>query len=477
MSVPATFFFHDYETWGASPKKDRPAQFAGIRTDMDFNIIGEPVVEYCQLAPDYLPHPEACLITGITPQTAMRKGLIEAEFVAKIHHEFSQANTCVVGYNSVRFDDEVSRYSFYRNFYDPYAREWQNGNSRWDIIDMVRACYALRPEGIEWPIHEDGKPSFRLEDLTKANGLQHEKAHDALSDVYATIAMAKLIKQQQPKLFEFLFQHRQKKAVANLVDVYYITPLVHVSSKISALQGCTTWVAPIAYHPTNSNAVIVINLQSDIAPLFSLTATEIAQRLYTKTSDLADGEQRIGLKLLHLNKCPVVAPAKTLLPENAERLGINREQCLANLQLIKQHPELRDKLVEVFKQDADLPADSNPDYMLYQSFPSSGDKQKCEIVRQTPPEQLAHLALSFDDPKYQQLLFRYRARNWPQTLTADELAKWRTYCQRRHQFGEDSPNLTSDELLITLENLAMQRQQNDRDMAILKAVYEYVSQL
>ena len=185
----ATILWHDYETWGVSPKFDKPSQFAGIRTDLDLNIIGEPEMFYCQPPQDYLPQPEACLVTGITPQKALREGLTEAEFAERIHSLFSQPNTCVAGYNSIRFDDEVTRYLLYRNFYDPYAREWQNGNSRWDIIDMIRACYALRPEGIEWPtVERDGQQvvSFRLELLTKANGIEHEAAHDAMSDVYAT---------------------------------------------------------------------------------------------------------------------------------------------------------------------------------------------------------------------------------------------------------------------------------------------------
>ncbi|MBT3411535.1 MAG: exodeoxyribonuclease I, partial [Halieaceae bacterium] len=203
-----TFYWHDYETFGADPSRDRPVQFAGLRTDADLNPIGEPLVIYSRPANDFLPHPQACLVTGITPQKALAEGLPEAEFIRLIHAELAAPGTCGVGYNSLRFDDEVSRYTLYRNFYDPYGREWQNGNSRWDIIDMVRACYALRPEGIEWPLREDGQPSFRLEALTAANGIAHEAAHDALSDVHATIAMARLIKTKQPRLYDYVLKHR-----------------------------------------------------------------------------------------------------------------------------------------------------------------------------------------------------------------------------------------------------------------------------
>ena len=205
-----SFFFFDYETWGTSPSLDRPCQFAGVRTDEDFNIIGEPLVIYCRPPIDYLPSPEACLITGITPQTAVNKGLSEPEFIAKIHHELSQPNTCSLGYNNIRFDDEVSRYTLYRNFFEPYGWSWQNGNSRWDLLDVMRAVYALRPEGIEWPKDEEGKPSFRLEKLSQANGIEHENAHDAMADVIATIELAKVVKKAQPKMFNYLLSMRHK---------------------------------------------------------------------------------------------------------------------------------------------------------------------------------------------------------------------------------------------------------------------------
>jgi exodeoxyribonuclease-1 len=206
-----SFYWHDYETWGADPSRDRPAQFAGVRTDASLNIIGKPLMAYCRPGDDLLPHPEACLVTGITPQQARAQGVCEAEFFELIHQQLSHPGTCGVGYNNIRFDDEITRYGLFRNFFDPYAREWQNGNSRWDTIDMVRLTHALRPEGIEWPTREDGTPSFRLEQLTLANNIAHQGAHDALSDVYASIDLARLVRARQPRLFDFALELRNKK--------------------------------------------------------------------------------------------------------------------------------------------------------------------------------------------------------------------------------------------------------------------------
>jgi len=474
-----TLLWHDYETWGISPKFDKPSQFAGIRTDLDLNIIGEPEMFYCQPPVDYLPHPEACLVTGITPQKAQQEGLSEAEFANRINSLFSTPNTCVAGYNNIRFDDEVSRYLFYRNFYDPYAREWQNGNSRWDIIDMVRACYALRPEGIIWPtVERDGEEvvSFRLELLTKANGISHEAAHDAMSDVYATIAMAKLIKDKQPKLYDYIFNLKNKKQVAELLNVAQMTPVVHTSSKISSAHGCTSWFAPISYHPVNKNAVICVDLAQDIEPLLSLPSEDIKARLYTRHDDLAPDEKPIPVKLIHINKCPVVSPAKTLLPENAERLNIPRSYCLENLATLKQHSDLRDKLSDVFAPEKFDNTDVDAEQALYGgSFFSHGDKAQMDILRGLPPEQLGSHPFKFQDERLSVLLFRYRARNYPHTLTTEEQQQWQQYCQSKIQYGGKGI-LSMDEFMIKIENLAHEHESDKAKMLVLKALYQYIQE-
>ncbi|QSX38711.1 exodeoxyribonuclease I [Shewanella sedimentimangrovi] len=466
--IQPTIFWHDYETFGANPAKDRPAQFAGVRTDLDLNIIGEPETFYCQLAPDYLPSPEAILITGITPQLANQRGVPETEFMGRIQSLFSVPNTCVAGYNSLRFDDEVTRYGFYRNFIDPYAREWQQGNSRWDLIDLVRACYALRPDGINWPTREDGSPSFKLELLTAANGLGHDKAHDAMSDVYATIALAKLIKEKQPKLYDYYFRLRRKQAVGEQVDVLAMTPLVHVSSKISAAQGCATLIAPVAHNMRNKNAVVCVNLAMDISPLIELEVAQLRERMYTPRTELAEDELPVPVKQIHLNKCPFIAPAKTLDDTSAERLGIDKEFAREQFKLLKQHPEIREKLTAMF-DDEPVANGSDPDLMLYSGgFFSPADRAKMEIIRNTQPQNLAALSLEFDDGRLPQMLWRYRARNYPQTLSHQESIKWREFCQQR---------LSDPDYVIRLENLLEETQNDENKQKLLSALCRYLQSL
>ncbi|CCN85716.1 Exodeoxyribonuclease I [Vibrio nigripulchritudo SFn27] len=465
-----TLFFFDYETWGTSPAKDRPSQFAGVRTDMDLNIIGEPLVIYCQPPSDYLPSPEAALITGISPQTAVSKGLPEPEFIKKIHDELSTPNTTSLGYNSIRFDDEVSRYTLYRNFYDPYAWSWQHGNSRWDLLDVMRACHALRPEGVNWPQRDDGYTSFKLEHLSVANGIEHENAHDAMADVIATIEMAKKVKEAQPKLFDYLFSMRHKKKLNELVDIVNMTPLMHVSGMLGAECSYTSWMVPVAWHPTNQNAVVMVNLAMDPSPLIELDSAQLKERLYTRRDQLSEGELPVPIKLVHLNKCPVLAPAKTLSAENAETIGIDREQCLKNLAVIRQHPEIREKLIELYQNQNEYDVDPDVDTQLYNGFFSPADKTAMEIIREKSPEQLAGLDLNVKDARIAPLLFRYRARHYPWTLDETEQAKWAAHC--REYFESNLP-----EYMQNLENLVHEHDGDEKKIALLKSVYHYVEKL
>jgi exodeoxyribonuclease I len=477
QAVQASIFWYDFETWGVSPQKDFPSQIAGVRTDLALNIVDKPMMEYCQIPNDYLPHPQASLLTGITPQLTLRDGLPEARFMAKIYQQMTVPNTCVAGYNSIRFDDEVTRYGFYRNFYDPYGREWQHGNSRWDIIDLTRACYALRPDGINWPTNDEGVPSFKLQDLTAANDLTHEVAHDALSDVYATIALAKLIKEKSPKLYDFAFENREKKRVSRYIDCDNLTPLVHVSSKLPSRQGCCTWIVPIAWHPTNKNAVIVLNLALDPRPLLELSVEEIRTKLYQPSSMLAENEARLPLKLVHINKCPFIAPAKTLTEDNAERLGIDREQCLAHLQLIKQNPQLVATLLEVFRQNKEEQS-LDPDFALYSGgFFNDSDKALMARVNQANEGDLMELSLPFADQRLSTLLFRYRARNFPHTLNQKEIDRWQQHRLYRLNDPASTASIKLPEYLLQLEQLSQTHQNNPDKLAIIRALYNYAENL
>ncbi len=434
------FLWHDYETYGTVPAVDRPCQFAAQRTDSELEFVGEPAVMYCVPATDVLPRPGACLVTGITPQVARRKGVREAEFAQAILDLMAVPGTCSAGYNSLRFDDEVTRHLLYRNLFDPYEREWKNGNSRWDLINLARMCYALRPDGIEWPLVEPGadaggdeteaatanpRPSFRLEDLARANDIAHTEAHDALSDVHATIALARLIRSVQPKLFEWSLAMRDKPRARDLLDPESGAPVVHTSGRIAASRGCTTLVLPLVKHPVNDKAVIVFDLMGDAEALVECDGDAIRDRVFTPAADLPEGVERLPLKAVKWNAVPMLAPAGVLKGVDLERIGLDPDRCKRNAALLKKHKHTVHRAVqEAFHVEYD-DRETDPDLALYGGgFFDDADRRLMRAVHDCTPRELAEKEWRFRDPRLPRMLLRYRARNWPDSLSQSDWEAW-----------------------------------------------------
>ena len=482
MSGDFTFYWHDYETFGKVPRRDRPSQFAGIRTDADLNEVGEPLMQYCAPAPDYLPEPEACLLTGILPQTCLEQGVPEHAFASAIEHELAQPNTVGVGYNTIRFDDEVTRHLFWRNLIDPYAREWQNGCGRWDLLDVVRTTWALRPEGIQWPKHDDGRPSFKLEHLTQANGLSHEAAHDALSDVRATIALARLLKQAQPRLWDFCLKLRQKNAVLAEAGLDQPRPnwkpFLHISGMFSHERGCMALVWPLAQHPSNKNEILVWDLAHDPRELFGLNAEELRLRLFTKTADLPEGVTRLPLKSVHINKSPVVVGnLKVLTPALCQKWGIDLAQAMAHAEwAAAQGPSMDGIWAEVFARP-ERSLDTDVDEDLYGGFVGNEDRRVLERLRVLSGEQLTDKHPGFVDERLDELFFRYRARNFPDTLNEAELARWHALRVARLHEGQGG-GLSLQAFFERIDALSETLSDDDeRGQDILGALYDYAEQI
>ncbi len=471
-----TFLWHDYETFGIDPRRDRPAQFAAIRTDAELQPLGEPLMWYCQPGNDYVPDPASCLITGITPQLAFERGLPEREFAARIEAEMARPGTISVGYNTIRFDDEFTRFLFWRNLIEPYAREWQHQCGRWDLLDVVRMAFALRPEGIEWPTHADGTPSFRLEDLARANGLAHEAAHDALSDVRATIALAQLLRARQPKLFDFaLGLHKKDRVAAELrlpATADTARPFLHVSGMFGAERGCLAVMWPLASHPGNKNEILAWDLAHDPSELATLGAEALRQRLFTRSADLPDGVTRLPLKGIHLNKSPmVVGNLQTLRPELAKRWGIDLDRALAHAQVARDLPDMSALWPAVYARP---PENELPDaeQALYSGFVAPGDRHRLNELRAMGGAQLAQARTGFDDPRLKELVWRYRARHFPDTLIPEEQERWQAHCAARLLDGAAGAR-TVEQFLGEID--ALSENADERGEDILGALYDWGS--
>ncbi len=415
MNKP-TIFWYDLETFGLDSHYDRIAQFAGQRTDLALNPIAEPITLYCKLSDDYLPDPLSCTITGITPQEVNEKGITESEMIQRINNEFSKPNTVVAGFNNIRFDDEFIRNTLYRNFFDPYKREWENYCSRWDIIDLVRAAYDLRPEGIQWPPRKEttGNPTFKLTSLTEANNIEQEGAHDALVDVRATIQVAKLIKEKQPKLYDYYFALRSKSQVKKVVATPFGQPVLYTAAFFSKNEGCSRLITPITHMRNKPNAIICFDLSKDTAPL--LQATE-------ETLLKVD-----GVFTLAINKCPFVSPLVVLTDELAVKLGIDKSLALFRHEQIASHPKL---LLTARAIEDTFEGVDDVDFQLYDRFFGDADQKRFALIRNAEPKEKLSLNLDFEDSRIPTMLFRYVARNWEEALTDQQHLKWRSFCADR----------------------------------------------
>ena len=471
--MAASFFFYDLETSGISSLSARIMQFAGQRTDMDLNPIGEPVNEMIKLTADIVPEPDAIMITGITPQQTLIDGYTEAEFLKFFYDEVVQPDTIFVGFNSVRFDDEFMRFLHYRNFYDPYEWQWTDGCTRWDILDVVRMTRALRPEGIEWPFAPDGKPTNRLEFLTKVNKLDHAHAHDALNDVLATIAVAKLIKTRQPKLFQHLLDYRGKKTVTELVTSG--APFVYTTGRYSNTYLHTSAAILLA---TNSQGnALVYDLRHDPTPFLDMSVDELVKVWqYNKDPDAL----RLPVKTLKFNHCPAVAPLGVIKDEAVQaRVDLPLTTVSKHLALLKDKQQAFTKnvmqAVELMDEEREqtylVDNQATVDERLYDGFFGPGDKQAMGAVRSAKGEQLDASAFSFSDDRLTSLLPLYKARNYPQSLTSEERAAWDEFCHNQVFAGEQSSKLAK--FFKRLAELGADAQLSDQKKYLLEELQLY----
>ncbi len=431
--MAGTFFFYDLETSGLSARDDRIMQFAGQRTSMDLQSIGDPVNVMVRLSDDSLPSPEALLVTGITPQQTLADGYSEAEFARMFTDEIAIPNTIMVGYNSVRFDDEFMRHTLWRNFYDPYEWSWAEGRSRWDLLDVVRLFRALRPSGIEWPVDSEGRSVNRLELLSKVNNLEHTHAHDALSDVEALIGVAKLLKSNQPKMFDYLLAMRDKKAVAELVNLENPEPFIYASGRYDGKYEKTTVAFPIA-PGKKPGSVLVYNLRFSPNDYVDLSAEDIIKRLSASYEERrADDFVPIPVKELMYNRCPAVAKISALDQSSQQRLDLDVETITKHRDQLLGHRDLVDKIAAAWLNRPVFPKTAEVEGQLYDSFTPDVDKPKINAIRNATAETLADFHPNFVDDRLSELLFRYKARQFPSSLSADERMAWEQFKAEKFQ--------------------------------------------
>jgi len=422
--MPKTFFFYDLETSGLNPRQDRIMQFAGIRTDMELNPIGEPYNLLVKLNDDTLPNPEALMVTGITPQQTVADGYSEAEFCKILMSDIFTPETTVVGFNNIRFDDEFIRYLFWRNFYDPYEWGYKDGRSRWDLLDVVRMTRALRPEGIEWPVDDKNVAVNKLELIASANKIDHFKAHDALSDVEALIAVTKLIRDKQPQLYEYLLKMRDKNEVKKLVNLDYKQPFVYISGRLDTQFNKATVAFPLT-SGKNGN-VIVYDLRYDPTDFINLNEKDLTKKLYASWDERqAEDFVKLPIKELQYNHAPAVAPIGVLTQVDGwSKINLDEATIQKHKDILLSSPDFAENIRSVFENKPDYEKSVDVEELLYDGFVPDVDKMRIEKVRNSTNQELADFHPNFTDERLEPLLLHYKARNFPNCLAEDEVILW-----------------------------------------------------
>jgi len=428
-----TFFFYDLETSGLNPRQDRIMQFAGQRTDMNLEPIGEPYNLLVTLNDDTLPSPDALIVTGITPQKTVEEGYTEVQFARMLSEEIFTPDTIAVGFNNVRFDDEFIRHLLWRNFHDPYEWSWKDGRSRWDLLDVVRLTRALRPEGINWPLDDKGEPSNRLELITSANGIAHENAHDALADVTALIAVTKLIKQKQPQLYDYLLKMRDKKVVQQLVNVDDKKPFVYASGRYDKEFAKTTVAFPLT--TSRNGGVVVYDLRYDPTPFVELSTEELSKKIFASWEERqAEDFVKLPVKELQYNRCPAVAPLGVLEQGDGwQKISLDLKTVQKHQNILLNHPDFAEKLRTIFENKPAFKKLPDPEAQLYDGFLNDRDRIRVEAVRNADERELVDFHPEFQDERLAPLLLHYKARNFPRSLSEDDLAQWETWRAQRLQ--------------------------------------------
>ena len=408
-----SFYWYDLETTGLLPRWDRITQFAGQRTDMNLDPVGDPFVTYVQIPPQVLPDAASALITGITPQRLQAEGISEWDAINEIHTQLSQPGTCTIGYNNLSFDDEFVRFTLFRNLFPPYRREFNQGNSRFDLYTVVKAAAAMRPDRIQWPTNDKGLISPNLADLAKANGIDASGAHDALTDVQMSIAVARLIKNVEPKMWTYLFEHRSRQAVERVLDDgsrFYL----HISSIYGAKRRFASPIRVLATNPNIRTKVLVADLTTDLTMLESATPEELNQaRFLTKEEADASNRERLALSEVATNKCPVFIGLDALGDALAGRLEVDIDTLNHNIELIDRidRSDLESRMQAMMRLsqnrfDADTSQDASE--RLYDGFISRKDEQLCEAIHDAIKRNLRWPDLKTDDDRIHTLANRLR---------------------------------------------------------------------
>lgn len=429
--------WYDYETSGRDPAADRVIQMGWQLTDPAMEPLSDPDAQLVRLPDDVLPSPGALLVHQIAPEVHQRDGITEAELAVKLD-QLIAPKTLVGGYNSRRFDDRFTQHIFYRCLFDPYRWQFSDGRGRFDLYPVVLVFYVMAPEAIHWPEDADGRPRFKLDRIGPLNQLDVgiQRAHDAGSDVMMTARLARTLALHYPDLFADCLR---------MIDKHHVTDVIRGSGRteglleVTAFGGWESGYTRDLWIPfrvsERSNDYVAFDLNHDpesvLAGLQELTEKPL------EATELSRALRALGVHTIRTNSQPMLFRRDLLDAEVTRRLsefGRDVDQQNSHRDLwhhIQESPAFKQlyQLVISLIAPSDEPTADDVDLMLYGgAFLSDHDKALLADCPRLDAEKLKSYTPAFEDARYPELVFRYRARNFPGSLNPGE---WRRWQQRR----------------------------------------------
>ncbi|MDF1653514.1 MAG: exonuclease domain-containing protein [Coxiellaceae bacterium] len=410
-----SYLFYDLETSGLNPCFDQVMQFAAIRTDLEFNEI-ERHEFFVKLNPDVIAAPIALSIHQVGLDD-IKNADNEITAIKRIHALLNQPGTISLGYNTLGFDDEFLRFSFYRNLLPSYTHQYANKCSRMDIYPITVLYYLFANDTLQWP-ERNGRTSLKLEDINTANQLASGQAHNALVDVEVTIALAKKLAEKQD-MWKYVLGYFDKQTdltrINQLPVAFSTTQPFHEAIAVQGSLGYrNNFCAPVLHigqHKHYKNQSLWLRLDNE--DLSTLTHDTIAEKTFVIKKRAAEP--------------PIILPTKDryLTQINQERL----DRAKQNQQFLNDHPEILTAIQQYHQHFTfDSVEGTDIDSDLYQiDFPSRSDTQLCQRIHQSPPAKWTQLAEQFDQRVYQQLVDRLLARHFPDECSAEQKQQFDAY--------------------------------------------------
>ncbi|SHH63400.1 exodeoxyribonuclease I [Ferrimonas marina] len=482
--VPDYYIWYDFEASTTEVDGIGVTQVALIVTDGNLNEI-ERFEMKCRLGDDIIPHPGAVLVTGHTPQSLAEfpSDYEVAEKTRELLLKYDGA--CLAGYNSSNFDDEVMRRWMYRNLMPPYDHEWKMGRSRLDLLPVLRMVHALAPGVFKWPTKEVENPdgtigegvSFKLDQLSGLNGIEHENAHDALADVECLIKISQMIRERVPLVWEAALKCRDWAYNNTIIDggkpFLMTSPYLNKTNYFGLFMNVAS---------SGKKERYVYNLMVDPAQFDGLSEQEIVDLIYSKKEDMPEGIERPGLTKVKTNGVPQVFPTRlptgemVLSPETMSHCSLDGQAIRANAKALMERRKTWERVVTLLMAKEFDPKPDWPDYDLYSGgFLSRDETHRIEQALSRPIEE--RVAFAELDTRVGRIVFLQIGRADPDLFNEEQREQWDRFVREKLSGSDKYPGYTIDQCVQDIAQIKRERDLTEQQVAQLDDLLAYCKEI